>query len=232
MQHVLIIEDELDIAELIKQELTDGAFLCKVHIESDGEEGLRRSLEWRPDIVILDLGLPKLHGLAILRRVVSELPHTKICIISADPSLESRINCLNEGADDYLQKPFSSKELMARVVALARRDKVLRSDTLVVGEVCFFGRDNIVTCRGTTAFLTKTETHLFRYLISRPNQPISRNELLDQVWKGKDRFPNTVDACVEGIRAKLDRKIGVRVIQTVHGTGYRIDTSLPVLKES
>ncbi|MBU6389850.1 response regulator, partial [Patescibacteria group bacterium] len=116
---VLIIEDEKDLAHTLRDALSsERPYPYDSRIALDGEDGLKLALNWRPDIILLDLALPKLHGLSILRKIRYELSTTKICIISGQDSLEDKLAGFREGSDDYLVKPFSYDELMARIRAL------------------------------------------------------------------------------------------------------------------
>jgi DNA-binding response OmpR family regulator len=224
---ILIIEDERPMRTALVDVLEAEGH--RVLTAADGEEGLQRALAEKPDLILLDLMMPRLDGYAVcaeLRRLANPVP---ILILTAKGQLEDRVKGLDLGADDYLVKPFSTEELLARVRAvlrrLARPAAALR--TLVLGEV----RIDFVRQQATRGrkqlHLTAKEFAMLRLLAESGGEPVSRERFLDLVW-GYGAFPTTrtVDTHVATLRAKIEKNPDApRWIKTVHGVGYRLDVT-------
>jgi DNA-binding response OmpR family regulator len=226
---VLVVEDEQDIAELIKHALErcgDGI----VQIVGSGDGALRAVTEQPPDLIILDLNLPVLSGLEVCRILRSRptTAQTPIIMLTARTSESDRVTGLEVGADDYVTKPFSLRELSARVRAVMRRGRPLQtttpgaaSATTYQGKHLYADFDAVsVSVDGTAIRLTRREFELLRYLVDNRNRVLSRDRLLERVW-GYDRFIETrsVDVHVGRLRGKLGA--AGRQIETVVGLGYR-----------
>jgi DNA-binding response OmpR family regulator len=222
---ILIIEDERPMRTALADVLEAEGH--RVLTAADGEEGLQRALAEKPDLILLDLMMPKLDGYAVcaeLRRVANPVP---ILILTAKGQLEDRVKGLDLGADDYLVKPFSTEELLARVRAvirrLARPAAALR--TLVLGEVRIdFARQQATRGR-KELHLTAKEFAMLRLLAESGGETVSRERFLDIVW-GYGAFPTTrtVDTHVATLRAKIEKNPDApRWIKTVHGVGYRLE---------
>ena len=223
---VLIIEDQLEVAQLIQATLlTHPQYSFETRWLDNGESGLKMALDWKPDLVLLDLGLPKMHGIAVLKKIHADLLTTKVCIISGMCGLETKLIGFQEGSDDYILKPFSSEELSARVGALLRRGKVLDELVLIHNDLCLHVPTQTVTRNERSFHLPKKEFELLHYLMQRPNQIVSRNELLEKVWRDKEIFPNTVDAHIESLRQKIDKGFTERYLKTAYGEGYYLSIS-------
>ena len=224
MSRLLIIEDERPMRAALADALEAEGY--RVLTAADGEEGLARALAEKPDLILLDLMMPRLDGYAVcaeLRRRANPVP---ILILTAKGQLEDRVKGLDIGADDYLVKPFSTGELLARVRAVLRR--VTRPSaalsTLTLGDV----RIDFVkqqTARGRKpVHLTAKEFAMLRLLAESGGEPVSRERFLDVVW-GYAAFPTTrtVDNHIATLRAKIEKNPDEpRWIQTVHGVGYRL----------
>ena len=221
MSRILIIEDELPMRTALADVLTGEGY--RVLTAADGEAGLRRALDEQPDLILLDLMMPRLDGYAVcaeLRRLKNPAP---ILMLTAKGQLEDRVKGLDLGADDYLRKPFSTEELLARVRALLRR--MSRSSqsvsSLTLGDVRIdFPRQQ--ASRGKKLLhLTVKEFATLRLLAESNGEAVSRERFLDVVW-GYAAFPTTrtVDTHIASLRAKLGP--AARAIETVHGTGYRL----------
>jgi DNA-binding response OmpR family regulator len=220
---VLVVEDEQDIAGLIKHALErsgDG----RVQIVSSGDTALRAVTEQLPDLVILDLNLPVLSGVEVCRilRARPATAHIPIIILTARTSEADRVAGLDLGADDYVTKPFSLRELSARVRAVLRRRQQGPASTAVYkGEHLIADFDAVsIAVDGTPVRLTRREFELLRFLVQNRNRVLSRDRLLERVW-GYDRYVETrsVDVHVGRLRAKLGA--AGRQIETVVGLGYR-----------
>ena len=222
---ILIIEDERPMRTVLTDCLTAEGY--RVLTAEDGERGLERALEEKPDLILLDLMMPKLDGYALcaeLRRMELRCP---VLILTAKGQIADRVRGLDVGADDYLVKPFSRDELLARVRARLRRVQrsVQKATSVVLGDV----RVDFVqqrAWRGRKEFrLTAKEVAMLRLLVEAGGEPVSRERFLDIVW-GYTAFPTTrtVDNHVAGLRAKIERDPETpRWIKTVHGVGYRLE---------
>ena len=222
---VLIVEDEQDIAGLIKHTLERGGD-TRADVVSSGDAALKAVLDQPPDLIILDLNLPVIGGLEVCR-ILRARPGTArvpIIMLTAKTSESDRVNGLDVGADDYVTKPFSLRELAARVRAVLRRGKPddgAQSTAVYRGKFLVADFEAVaVSVEGNSVRLTRREFELLKYLVENRNRVLSRDRLLERVW-GYDRFIETrsVDVHVGRLRGKLG-PVG-RQIETVVGLGYR-----------
>jgi len=215
---VLVVEDDEEIAQVLQRSLRLEGY--EVRIAGDGEAALDQSSAFNPDLVILDLGLPKLDGIEVARRLRSA-DDVPILMLTARDALESRVEGLDAGADDYLVKPFERQELLARMRALLRRRPPRGSASLVVGDL-ELNPDTHEVRRGERDIeLTQREFELLEYLMRNERIVISRQRLLDEVW-GYDPFSitNTIEVFVSNLRRKLEAGGEPRLLHTVRGAGY------------
>ncbi len=226
LERILVIEDELAMRTVLSDCLARRGY--RVIAACDGEEGLRRAAEERPDLVLLDLMMPRLDGFAVCQEIRRLDRITPILVLTARGRVEDRVRGLDLGADDYLVKPFSRDELLARIRALLRR----RAPPATADGPLEFGSLRIdlparrVTRDGVEIHLAPKEFDALRLLVLHPGEVVTRERFLDLVW-GCAAFPTTrtVDKHVAGLRQKLETDPdGPRWIQTVHGVGYRFDT--------
>jgi len=225
MQRLLIIEDELPMRTALADVLTAEGY--RVLTAPDGESGLQRALAEKPDLILLDIMMPKLDGYAVcaeLRRHGNAVP---ILMLTAKGQIEDRVTGLDAGADDYLVKPFSTEELLARVRAVLRRiHRQTRAATaLVLGDARIDLIKQTATRGRKTLHLTAKEFAMLRLMAESPGEPISRERFLDAVW-GYTAFPTTrtVDNHIATLRAKIEPDPdSPRWIKTVHGTGYKLE---------
>jgi DNA-binding response OmpR family regulator len=217
-QHVLIVEDDVDISRLLRLELEDAGY--RVSCFDAGMRGLAAIREERPDLVILDLGLPDLSGAEIARRVRRTDP-TPIIILTAADDVDTKVTLLNAGADDYLAKPFHVQELLARVGVQLRKHGGTSSRR--IGDLLIDAVRRQVFWAEAEVRLSPREFDLLQYLASQPGRVYSRREIEQNVWGG-DLPPtsNVVDVHVANIRGKLREAGGFGVIRTVRGVGYAI----------
>jgi len=226
---ILIVEDEHDIAGLIKHTLERGGD-AEAQIVGSGDAALKAVTERAPDLIILDLNLPVVGGLEVCRilRSRADVPHVPIIMLTARTSEDDRVAGLEHGADDYVTKPFSLRELSARVRAALRRgvpddrrDRSPHAQSNYSGDRLMADFEAVaIAVDGTPVRLTRREFELLRYLVQNKNRVVSRDRLLERVW-GYERFVETrsVDVHVGRLRTKL-RTAG-RQIETVIGLGYR-----------
>ncbi len=225
MCRVLIIEDELPMRTALSDCLEAEGY--RVLAAPDGEIGLRRAIAEKPDLVLLDIMMPRLDGFSVcaeLRRLENRMP---ILMLTAKGMVRDRVEGLDAGADDYLVKPFSTEELLARVRALlrrTRRESVSPERIYLGGVEIDFVRQTAIR-EGRKISLSAKEFAMLRLLATTPGEPVTRERFLDVVW-GYAAFPTTrtVDNHIAGLRAKLEpRPNEPRWIITVHGVGYKLD---------
>jgi DNA-binding response OmpR family regulator len=222
MKTVLVVEDEMKIARVVRDYLTDAGF--DVIVASDGEAALASARGSRPDLVVLDLGLPGVDGLDVARELRSS--HVPIVMLTARGEETDRIVGLELGADDYVVKPFSPKELVARVRAVLRRSstaELLREQPIRVADVEIDPQRMRVTVRGRAVELTPTEFQLLATLAREPGRVFTRGQLLDAIHGvAIESYERAIDAHVKNIRRKIEPGSGKpRFVLTVHGVGYR-----------
>lgn len=219
MKRILIIEDNLEIAELERDFLEASAI--ESVIETDGTKGLERALQEDFDLILLDIMLPDVDGLTICKRT-RELSNVPIMMLSAKDDIETKVVSLDIGANDYLTKPFNSKELFARIRVLLRERHQLadRGNFLQLNDITLF-LDRHEVMKGTKKLkLTKKEFELLAYLVRNKNIVLSRSRIVEEVW-GYDYIGDTniVDVYIRYLRSKLGPN-GRNYIRTVRGVGY------------
>ena len=217
---ILIVEDEPAIAEVIAQGLRQAQYL--VEVAEDGRDGLQRALDERFSLILLDLMLPGLDGLEVCRALRERRRTTPILMLTARDAVPDRVRGLEMGADDYLPKPFDFTELLARVGALLRRDRVNKARLIHVADLEIDTMLRRVTRAGQDVALTPREYALLEALAGREGQVLTREIIQEQVWLDDDSYSNTVDVYIGALRKKIDAGRDQRLIQTVHGLGYRL----------
>jgi DNA-binding response OmpR family regulator len=222
---ILVIEDDSDIRSLVVA-LIERAGM-RTSEAADGRAGVRAFFEERPDLVVLDVGLPELDGWQVLGRIrdLSEVP---VLMLTAEGEQVQKVRGLEGGADDYVTKPFGSEELVARINALLRRRSRLGSEeeTLEDGTVRLDGAGRRVEVDGREVVLTPTEFRLLAFLMRNRNQVVSQLQLLEEIWGNADADPHQVRLYVSYLRRKLG-EAGVDPIETVRGFGYRYRIAHP-----
>jgi len=232
-RRVLVIEDHQEIAELVRLHLVD--LPCQVDMASDGKQGLALAEANAYNLVILDLMLPGLNGLEICKRLRGREVYTPILMITSKSSEFDRVLGLELGADDYLTKPFSIIELMARVKAIFRRVDALeaapskRPKKIQTGELEIDFDRRHVTLAGAPIELTAKEFDLLAFFASHPGRVFKREQLLDKVWGySHSGYEHTVNAHINRLRAKIEKdSSNPRYILTVWSVGYRFAESVP-----
>ncbi|WCL53017.1 phosphate regulon transcriptional regulator PhoB [Gimibacter soli] len=224
---ILLIEDDENISELVKYNLTRAEF--SVITAADGEEGLLLATEESPDLILLDWMLPNLSGLEICRRLRrnNSTAHTPILMLTARADEPDRIRGLETGADDYITKPFSPKELVARIQAVLRRVRpALAAEQLRFKDIILDNVSHQVTRAEKPVHLGPTEYRLLRHFMENPGRVFSREQLLDSVW-GYDVYvePRTVDVHIRRLRKAINGDTLPDYIRTVRSAGYALDTT-------
>lgn len=225
MAKILIVEDERKIARFVELELKHEGY--EVDYAGDGTEGLAKILDSDSDLVVLDVMLPGLSGIEVCRKAREEGVTTPIIMLTAKDDVMDKVNGLDNGADDYMTKPFAIEELLARIrVALNRYEKTKKEKketVLIHGKLIFDMAKHEVHYGEETINLTKKEFDLLAYLLQHKNEVVSRETLLNEVWDydymGET---NVVDVYVRYIRQKIDDKFGDKIVNTVRGVGYII----------
>lgn len=216
---ILVVEDEVQLAEQLQQQLSSQGFL--VECANDGETAHFMGCTESYDAVILDLGLPKLDGLSVLKKWRAEGLLMPVIILTARSLLHEKIEGLNAGADDYLAKPFQVGELVARLQALVRRAAGQASSIITLGDVRIDITASTVTKEGLLVTLTAHEFKVLSYLALHQEQVISRSVLTEHIYaQDFDRDSNTIEVFV----GRLRKKLGSSLIETVRGLGYRISS--------
>ena len=215
---VLVVEDDADIAGVLRRSLDKEGY--EVRVAGDGEEALHESGVFEPDAVVLDLGLPKLDGMEVARRMRAD-GDVPILMLTARDALDARVEGLDSGADDYLVKPFDLQELLARVRALLRRRPPRGSASLIVGDLKLNPATHEAARGDRVLELTAREFELLEFMMRNERLVVSRVKLLEEVW-GYAPFSetNTVDVFVSNLRRKLESEGEPRVLHTVRGAGY------------
>jgi len=219
--NLLIVEDEQRMVELLRRGLGEEGH--SVTSAPDGEEGLSLARHYEFDVVILDIMMPKMDGLRVLRTLRSERIKTAVLMLTAKDSVPDIVRGLDLGADDYLTKPFSFDELVARLRAVQRRAQMLSRPMLQVADLVLDPASHNVSRGGTVIVLTRTEYRLLERLMYRVGKVATRRALIESVW-GLDREveENTLDAFMHLLRNKVDKPGHSKLIQTVRGVGYVI----------
>jgi two-component system response regulator PhoP len=217
---VLIVEDEPRLADNIARSLRESAGYA-VDVAPDGEEGLFLAEANVYDVLLLDLMLPKLSGIEVLKRLRRARQATPVLVLTARDDKPSVVALLNAGADDYLTKPFDLGELMARVKALIRRGKGQISPLLGIADLQLNTLSRTVKRAGKTIPLTAMEYRVLEYLLHRPRAVVSKTELLEHLYDYNwEKFSNVIEVYVSSLRRKLDAGSSRQLIHTLRGQGY------------
>lgn len=223
MARILIVEDEEKLARMLELELTYEGYQAEKAF--DGRTGLELALSGRFDLILLDIMLPQLSGMEVLRRLRrEEQRYTPVLLLTARDAVMDKVSGLDAGAEDYITKPFAIEELLARIRATLRKTAAAAApqpNLLTAGEVALDPESRTVTRKGEPVNLTRREFDLLQYLLENPNRVLTREQLLSQVW-GFDYAgeTNAVDVYISFLRNKL----GASVVETVRGVGYILRT--------
>jgi two-component system response regulator PhoP len=221
---VLVVEDEAALREALKVELSAAGYT--VDLAEDGEEGLYAATEYPIDVAIIDLGLPKLSGLEVIRQLRARGKTYGVLILTARDRWQDKVEGLSAGADDYVAKPFHFAEVQARLSALLRRTGGWASSKLACGPVELDTRTQEVSVSGAAVELTSFEYRILEHLMLRAGEVISKSDLTERLYEQDfDRDSNVVEVLIGRLRRKLDPQEQIKPIETLRGRGYRL--SLP-----
>lgn len=219
---LLIIEDEEEILNFLKANLTASSYV--IDSSKTGKDGLLLAEENIYDLIILDLNLPDLSGLEICKSIREKRLMAPILILSADENLESKIKLLNSGADDYMTKPFSLEELVARLKALSRRPSEIRENLLTVDDIELDHHNQILRRNGREIYLTRKEFLLLEFMMNHCGVVISRGEIMEHVWDMEANFfSKAIETHILNLRKKIDSNRSCPLIKTISGRGYRFN---------
>lgn len=219
---LLVVEDEQSLREDITKKLQHSGY--EVDVCGDGETASEYLAVEYYDLVLLDLNLPKIDGMTILRNFRKENQETPVLILSARSEINDKVEGLDAGANDYLSKPFHLAELEARIRSLTRRQFIQRDVCLQCGKITYDTKSRIATVDGVAINLTRKETGVLEYLMLHQGRPISQEELIEHVWDSSvDSFSNSIRVHISALRKKLRAVLGYDPIRNRIGEGYEIE---------
>jgi two-component system copper resistance phosphate regulon response regulator CusR len=219
---ILVVEDEKRIADFLSRGLESGGYT--VDVAGDGATAVEKVHATEYDLIILDLGLPDMDGMAVLKKIRTRKTSPAVLILSARDAVDDRVKGLEGGADDYLVKPFAFVELLARVRVLLRRGQPT-PERLQVGDLSLDCIRRKVTRGGENIELAPKEFSILEYLMRNRGRPLSRTMIVEHVWDmDYDGLTNIVDVYIRHLRSKIDEKWPDKMIQTVRGIGYMLDS--------
>jgi len=224
---ILIAEDDEVLAKFVRQGLEGENYT--VDVVADGEQARNAATESDYDLVILDLSLPKLDGVSVLRQLRLKKPSLPVLILTQRTKVEDKVQCLDGGADDYLAKPFAFSELSARLRALVRRSHLPSESVLIIGDLKLDRVQRLVERAGRRIELTAKEFALLEYLMRNASRHVTRSMIIEHVWNLTfDTTTNVVDVYINYLRRKIDDGQNVKLIHTVRGVGYELSAPAEV----
>ncbi len=223
---LLVVEDHERMADMIRRGLEEEGHA--VDLASTGEDGIHMATENEYDAILLDVMLPGADGFEVCRKIRSEGRWAPVLMLTARDAVDDRVRGLDSGADDYLTKPFSFEELLARLRALLRRGATSRPSVLRVGDLALDPARHTVERGGERIDLTAKEFSLLEFFMRRAGEVQTRSQLIDHVWDfAFEGDSNVVDVYVRYLREKIDRPFGADSLETVRGSGYRLRSEEP-----
>ena len=218
---LLVVEDEKDLCDTIAKVLYDSGY--EVDTCYDGEEALDYILTEEYDLIVLDLNLPGMDGMDILKELRQKNEETKVLILSARSQIADKVEGLDAGANDYMEKPFHLQELEARIRSLTRRKFVQKDVCLQCGDIRFNTRERAAYAKGELVSLTRKENVILEYLLLNQGRPVSQEELIEHVWDASvDSFSGSIRVHMSSLRKKLKAVLGYDPIVNKVGEGYKI----------
>jgi len=217
---VLLVEDEMGISRVLKRGLEEAGYV--VDVAFDGAAGLELAETNNYAVILLDLMLPKMDGWSVCETLRKQRCKVPILMLTAKDTITDKIRGLDTGADDYLAKPFDFQELMARIRALLRRDKIHKVRVIRIGDLEIDTAQRRVIRAGVEIGLSHREYELLEALAAHESQVLSREAIQERVWMNEESYSNTVDVYIRLLRKKIDAAYPIKLIQTVHGVGYTL----------
>jgi two-component system response regulator MprA len=217
---ILVVEDRKEVLDVLQRTLADNGY--EVLTAGDGDAGLQLALDRRPDLVLLDIGLPKLNGLSVARELRNRAFTAPVLMLTARDTVTDKVTGFDAGADDYLAKPFDNDELLARIRALLRRASIRAGESVMrVADLALDPISREVTRGGRPVALTQKEYALLEYLMRHAGHPVTRDQISENVWKQPfDPSTNIVDVYINYLRKKLEGEGDPPLVHTVRGVGY------------
>jgi heavy metal response regulator len=226
---ILVIEDEKKVASFIKKGLEEEHYA--VDTAYDGETGLYMADVNEYDLIVLDLMIPKIDGLEVLKRIRSNKNNVPILVLTAKDTVEDIVKGLDSGCDDYLTKPFNFVVFLARIRALLRREKIEKEPLLKIADLTLSPVTHKVTRRGKEIELTSKEYALLEYFMRNPDKVLTRTMISEHVWDYHfDSLTNVIDVYVNYLRRKIDKDFEPKLIHTIRGVGYILSADRQVIK--
>ena len=220
---ILVIEDEVGIANFVREGLEDAGYT--VDVARDGQSGLQLALDQTYHLILLDLMLPIRDGWSVCEELRARRKRVPILMLTARDAIKDRVRGLDSGADDYLPKPFDFQELMARVRALLRRDKIHKTRVIRVADLEIDTAQRRVSRAGVEIALSHREYELLEALAAHESHVLTREAIQERVWMNEEAGYNTVNVYIGMLRKKIDAHHKVKLIHTVHGAGYTLRVS-------
>jgi two-component system response regulator PhoP len=217
---LIVIEDDQALQNLLKDQLQQAGF--EVDCCSDGQEGLYQAAEFSYDLAIIDIGLPKLSGMEVVKKLREQQKILPVLILTARSGWQDKVNGLNAGADDYMVKPFQTEELIARIHAMLRRSAGYAQNIVKQGPISLDLQSNEFSVNDCPIQLTAFEFKLAEYFITHPNKILPKTQLMDHLYNDyEDRDSNGIEVLIARLRQKLDPDNTIKPIETLRGRGYR-----------
>jgi len=223
---ILVVEDEKKVASFIKKGLEEEHYA--VDTAYDGETGLYMANVNEYDLIVLDLMIPKIDGLEVLKRIRSNKNNVPILVLTAKDTVEDIVKGLDSGCDDYLTKPFNFTVFLARIRALLRREKIEKEPLLKIADLTLSPVTHKVTRKGKEIELTSKEYALLEYFMRNPDKVLTRTMISEHVWDYHfDSLTNVIDVYVNYLRRKIDKNFELKLIHTIRGVGYILSADRP-----
>ena len=223
---LIVIEDDQALQNLLKDQLQQAGF--EVDCCSDGQEGLYQAAEFSYDLAIIDIGLPKLSGMEVVKQLREQQKILPVLILTARSGWQDKVNGLNAGADDYMVKPFQTEELIARIHAMLRRSAGYAQNIVKQGPISLDLQSNEFSVNDKPIQLTAFEFKLAEYFITHPNKILPKTQLMDHLYNDyEDRDSNGIEVLIARLRQKLDPDNTIKPIETLRGRGYRFAVTPP-----
>jgi heavy metal response regulator len=218
---ILVVEDEKKVAKFLQQGLEEENYM--VEVVTDGETALRRALAGSYDLILLDILLPKKDGITVLKEIRSAGLKIPVLMLTAKSAIEDKVEGLDSGADDYLTKPFSFAELLARIRSIFRRGTTEKSATLTVADLTLDLVAHKATRAGKVIELTRREYALLEYFMKNSNRVLTRTLISEHIWNYNfDTGTNVIDVYINHLRSKIDDGFEKKLLHTVRGVGYML----------